>query len=137
MLGAGGPPGGGFAIPHKEAQVLIGFVLGDTDEPVYWPGPPALHEAPATVRSAGDEYAPKVYAFETPTFQVFIEDHAQARKLTLRTRDETNVVEIDANDGSVLLHADTYLILDAPLVSIDGVKVQIRGRPVAPTDAPL
>ena len=137
MPGAGGPPGGGFSIPPKEAQVVIGFILGDTDQPVYWPGPPAIDEAPATVQAATAEHAQDVFAFETTTFQVFIEDYEDNHKLTLRTRDEKTVLEIDADDGSILLSADVAVIIEAPIVSINGIKTQIRDRPVCPTDAPI
>ncbi len=143
MPGAGGPPGGGFFVPEHGAQVAVGFFMGDTNAPYYFTGPPAVAEAPraAEGQTLGD--TPKVRAFETNTFEVFITDTDSEKKLVIRTKSSTsgatenNEIEIDANDGSVQIQASHFLILKAPRIGIDGAVMTLGQRVVKNVGMPI
>lgn len=143
MPGAGGPPGGGFSVPEVEAQVAVGFFMGDINAPYYFTGPPAIAEAPRATEGMTAVDTPKVRAFETNTFEIFITDTEDEKKLVIRTKDSTsgatenNEIEIDANDGSVQIQASHFLILKAPRIGIDGAVMTLGQRVVRNVGMPV
>lgn len=143
MPGAGGPPGGGFSVPENEAQVAVGFFYGDINAPYYFTGPPAITEAPQATEGLSEKDTPKVRAFETKTFEVFIKDTDTEQKLTLRTKSATknaennNEIEIDATDGSVQITASNYLIMRARQVELDGAVIVVGNRLVRKVGDPI
>jgi hypothetical protein len=144
MPGAGGYPGGGFTVPAIGAQVAVGFFLGDIDAPYYFAGPPALLETPAKVLDKDKEECPKVYAFETDSFEVHIIDTETEKKLVLAVKGYDSVsgangerIELDLIDRSVHVRAGrTIHIESGGVVQITGAKVQVNGRSVWPLGKP-
>lgn len=143
MPGAGGPPGGGFCVPEDGAQVAVGFFMGDIAAPYYFTGPPAVAEAPRATEGRTLVDTPKVRAFETATFEVFITDTTSEKKLVIRTKNSTagatenNEIEIDANDGSIQIQASHFLILKAPRIGIDGAVMTLGQRVVRNVGMPI
>lgn len=143
MPGAGGPPGGGFCVPEQDAQVAVGFFMGDLDAPYYFSGPPAVAETPEEVSGQSQPNTPKTHAFETTTFEVFITDNDSEQKLTLRTKlptknaENNNEIEIDAKDGSIQITASNYLIMRARQVELDGAVIVVGNRLVKKVGIPI
>ena len=136
-----GSPGAGklrrglFAVPETGSTVLIGFVRGDIDEPIYWPGPWPVGSVPSAVLEQTVDNAPSVRSLETETFEIVIYDTPTERKLVLRTRRTGDKIEINALDNSVTITATASLNIFAVGIvdiSADG-GVQIQGRPVIPS----
>lgn len=137
MPGAGAERKGGFTVPRLHSTVLVGFVQGDFDEPFYFAGPHARTKAgtpgsPRKVQEQTPAEAPKVTVItETENFEIYVIETAAEQRVVIQTLGGKNQIEMDARDGSIVLKAARYLILEAPAVSIDGLAVQICRRPVS------
>ena len=134
MPGAGIAGGlGGYFVPRINATVLIGFTQGDIDHPFYMPGPFPQDGAPDKVQEKSNSEAPNVRVIaQTETFEAYICDTEDEHRFVLRRRgdNETEILSINADDGSIRLNASRYLILNAPLISIDAPKLQLNERVV-------
>jgi len=137
MVGAGGPPGFAYTPPAIGAQIAVGFIQGDVDEPYYLCGPPAIDEAPRHILEQDAQDAPKVHAYESDTFEILIIEKSNEKKLVLRTKDLAQVIEIDALDRSIEIKAGNTLVLSGAMVDISAVKVQLAGRVVLPVGPPI
>lgn len=128
---------GGYYVPRKNATVLVGFIHGKFEEPVYLCGHyPRIGGAcgvPRIVAQQSEEQAPNVRVIaETETFEIYILDTATEQKVVLQTLDKETSIEMDAKDGSIKLKALASIIIDAPAVQINGVNVTLKKRPVSP-----
>jgi len=139
MPGTGAPEWGSYTPPAIDAQIVIGFIQGDLFTPFYFTGPPAYNEAPKAIRDASsDSAAANTVAMETKTFEIIIKDTDDEAKLILRTKSQSETIEIDAKDGSISIKASHFLILDAPLVSIKHrIQLGTNNRVVLPIGNPL
>lgn len=143
MLGAGGGKHGAFAVPKVGANVLIGFIQGDIDHPVYWGGPPPRAAIPTNAK-------PDNVVFESDDFRVsFIEDKgskrlrmetilpnvAPAQQEAARSFIEIAINAGDQGQGHVIniRAASALTIRSAGSIDIDAPVVNIKGRSVSPT----
>ena len=136
---AAGATRGLFAVPDLGANVLVGFIQGDEQRPFYlcglWGAVAHPSDAPREVlnEAAGDAYL--VAAYESETFEVFINE--KQKKLVLRTKTKDEEIEIDAEDRSISIKATNWVKIEAGGVSINGTKVQLKNRPVQATGIPI
>lgn len=140
MAGSGSARNGAYSVPKDRSTVLIGFVLGDFDEPVYmagpWPmGKDAKPGVPRKVQQQTDpKKATKVRVLaETENFEVYICDQeGDEQRLVLAGLDGKETIAVNLIDGSIRLTASHYLVLDAPRVDIAGTaQLTLNGRPVS------
>lgn len=130
---------GGFFVPRKKATVLVAFIYGKLEQPIYWCGhyplssQTGLVATPRIVQAQTKADAPNVRVLaETETFEIYITDTTQEKKVVLQTLGGANSIELDANTGNVSVKAKHQVSIDAPVVTIDGLNVFIKGRPVSP-----
>jgi hypothetical protein len=152
MPGSGKSTQGSYRVPPVGAVVLVGFILGDIDFPFYIAGPfqqLALENGstrggpPRIVQEQTPEDAPKVHVLaETESFEIYIIDKEDEKKFVVASlardgNEAQNLIEMDLNDGSIRMKAADYLIMEAPMLSMSGVKMQLGGRIVLPVGAPI
>ena len=137
MPGAGADHQGAYVIPRVGSTVLVGFIQGDVDEPVYFTGPwrldsQALAATPRKPQEKDKTNAPNVRVLaQTDNFEVYISDMEAEQRLVLQGLDEENTISINLRDGSIRLTASHYLILEAPMISINASgQLNLQGRRV-------
>lgn len=131
---------GGYMPPDVGAQVYGSFLLGDRRELLYCTGSWAATQEnggsgiPTEPESRTAEEAPDIKAIQTKTFEILVIDTDSEQKLILKTSnaDLGGFLEIDAKDGSVRISARNWLILEGTGINIDGLVVNVKGRPVQP-----
>lgn len=134
--GGGSPDVGSYYPPRVGALVLVGFVLGDYDEPFYLQGPPILDSstrAPRKIQQqAVAEAANTRVLAQTESFEVYICDNENEKRLVLQgLNDDTETISINLLDGSIRLTATTTIIMEAPRISIKATgQLSLNDRPV-------
>lgn len=142
--GQGGGKHGFMAIPKIGATVMIGFIQGDFDSPVYWGGPPPIGQQL-------DGHAAENVVMQTETFRIVMVDaEGEEKKVRIETLlPGTNdaqkaiaqsFIEITTQGGaSGRVHAvriysgSSMSIIAAGGIEIDAPVVNIKRRVVAPT----
>lgn len=142
--GQGGGKHGLMVIPKVGATVLVGFIQGDFNSPVYWGGPPPSGQQP-------DGQGPNSLVLQTDTFRfVVFEEEGQEKKIRIETllpgaTDDQKAVaksfiEITTMGGdrgnthAVRIHSGSALSITAiGGIEIDAPIVNIKGRAVKPT----
>jgi uncharacterized protein involved in type VI secretion and phage assembly len=131
------PSAGGTSVffsPKVGDQVIIGYVVGDVNEPVVLGYAHALREG----QEAPPDVSPVQHAIVTDTFRIDLNEKPGERKLKLTNRSNGDFVEIDAEDRSITVHASTSLNLTAKgLINIKAPLVQINNRVIQPTARPI
>lgn len=144
LPGAGFTERGAFSVPPIGAQVVVAFIQGDIDEPIYFAGPYAQNEAPARVKAVTAEDGSKLRIIETDGFEVLIDESTDNQRLTVTSKKSGDYIEINAKDGpsktanTITVQSSASLLLRATgLVAIEGLQVQINGRLVTPGTEPI
>lgn len=138
MPGAG--PGIGFyMIPPVGAEVVVWFVQGDPDRPRYAAGNWTRRGgAPGPVRDASAEEAPLIAILETEKFRLLIDERPTSPGFEIKDKQLGNGVTYDGLTGSLELKATTLVKIESlGAVSIDGLAVTIKNRPVNPAGGPI
>ena len=142
--GAGNAKRGMFAPPALGSNVGVFFRGGDLDSPAYLCGPPGVPDGvpdtPTTPAAAAVADAPSIPAYETETFEVFIQDFGvgRERKLVMRNKVNGDRIELDGQTNSMTLKATTSLSIEADgVIDLRGARVQIQGRIVLPFGNPI
>ena len=137
MPGSGSDSQGAYVVPRIGSTVLVGFVLGDVDETVYFAGPWRLDDSaqaatPRKPQTKDKTDAPNVRVLaQTDNFEVYISDTETEKRLVLQSLEEDNTISINLIDGSIRLSASHYLVLDAPMISINAAaQLSLQGRTV-------
>lgn len=144
MPGGGGDKHGVWAVPKINSTVVVTFIQGDVDHPIYFCG-----VAPVDELSVGAEINNIIY--QTDSFRVSMLEDAGSKKLRLETvlpdipeasqELVRSVIEIDINAGSagkshvINIIAPTAITLKSKgTINIDAPTVTIKGRSVTPSD---
>lgn len=143
MPGAGADNQGAYMIPRVGSMVLIGYIQGDYDEPFYFAGnwrEDGESKIPTKPMEKDKTDAPNVRVLaQTDNFEVYISDTEPEKRLVLQqldtdgslSREEQNTISINLEDGSIRLTASHYLILEAPMISINASgQLSLQGRRV-------
>lgn len=96
--GAGSKQRGLFAVPEKDADVYVMFLMGDPDRPIYFAGHWGTGEAPTRIGTKTKSTAPKVRVLETEKFEFIIDD--DSNKLIIRRKDGSGEILLGADDAS-------------------------------------
>jgi uncharacterized protein involved in type VI secretion and phage assembly len=133
-----------MAIPKIGATVMVGFIQGDFNSPVYWGGPP-----PAGQQPDGQDVNSIVVA-QTDTFRIVVSEEEGQKKIRLETSlPGTNAsqkaaaqtfIEITTQGGANgnthairIFSGSSLSITAAGGIEINAPVVNIKGRVVAPT----
>lgn len=139
LPGSGSANMGSYYIPRVGSMVMIGFALGDIDEPVYLAGPPIANEdgstaAPTKVSEKTVDDAPNVRVIaQTENFEVYICDTDSEQRLVMKgLADNTETLSINLLDGSIRLTASHFLVMEAPRIAIRAsAQLTLNDRPVS------
>lgn len=142
-MAGGGEDGVGFySVPQTNAEVGVLFVQGDPDQVRYlagpWGAPGGSGQAPSKVRDVAAEDAPKVRVWETETYVIVLDEREAHRGLEIRDKLSGDGISFDGLTRSMEIKSTTALIIKATgAVSIDGLTVTIKNRPVNPAGGPI
>lgn len=129
--GGGGKARGAHICPPVGAHVVIIFLGGDVERPVYLPGWWVDDELPEDLDGLSEGDAPLVQVVETSRFKVTIDEREGKEQLVLADKLTGDVIQMDGVNGGVQVKATTVLLLKADgHVAIEGTEVTINGRPV-------
>ena len=86
---SGGSKNRGFYdVPDKGADIVVQFIQGDIEQPVYWGGwwgnTDAGRETPGPTETAGKSVRPKIKAYETERFLLLFDENEN--KLVIRDK---------------------------------------------------
>ena len=142
-MAGGGEDGVGFySVPKVGAEVGVCFIQGDPDAVRFLAGPwgaPGGHgQAPSKVRDLSPEEAPQVRVWETETYVIVLDEREGHRGLEIRDKQSGDGISFDGLTRSMEIKSTTALIIKATgAVSIDGLTVTIKNRPVNPAGGPI
>lgn len=142
--GAGlGPQRGASIAPRVGDAVLISFVGGDVQRPIWepssWGTPQAGSEMPTDMLAAGDQ-AHLVQGVEIGGVRFTVDERPETRQVRLTAREgdtEIGYLEIDMVKRIVTLHGLAALILQSTgRVHIDAMNVSVKERNLLTTSEP-
>lgn len=120
------------APPAKGSTVIVGFILGDVDEPYYVPASAGQGNIPAALSALSAEDAAKSVVIETPDFLITIITSAASKALVVESRTDNDLyVRMDANTRSVEVNAPVAITLKAPKVKVDAQIIELGNRVVS------
>jgi len=150
--GAGSSEGGGkshgmWSVPKVSSNVVVAFIQGDVDHPIYFPGPFPINGLPTNA-------SPDNILLQTDDFKLSMLQNNGGKKFRLETLlpdipDQSkeivrSVIEIDINAGSAgkshvinITAPSAISITSKGSINIDAPIVSIKGRNVMPSDRPL
>lgn len=149
--GGGSPDRGGWIVPDIGADVLVMFINGNVEHPVYacgaWPTPAVGPSRPVPLK----EDVPAVAAHRVPTMQLcggivsaYVDEREGTRKVVLQDNRlpapgsepfalvwdiETGVLSIN-NDAGIAIRSNGSIVLDALNVTIKGRNVRTTRKPI-------
>lgn len=129
--GGGGPQRGGHLAPKVGHDVVVIFLGGDIEKPVYLPAWWGDDEKPEDLQGLPPEEAPLVQVLELDRFKVTVDERAGKEQLVLQDKLTGDVIQMDGTTGGIQVKATTTLLLKCDgNVVIEGVAVTINGRSV-------
>ena len=131
VMGGGSPQRGGHAVPPVGAHVVLLFLGGDIERPVYLGGWWVDDEIPTDLQGLSPEDSALVQVIETSRFKVTIDERSGKEQLVMQDKTTGDVIQMDGANGGIQIKATTTLLLHADgQVDIDAAQVTIAGRPV-------
>lgn len=133
---------GSYRVPKIEAHVLIQFINGDPDRPVWEPGPVHIDDqgsfAPTDVEELAEADADKLQTYETERWSITLDDREGQPILRVKDKVSGDMVEFDGKLHGITVKG-TYMVrvLADAMVDIDAPSVKIKGRQVMPTSKPI
>jgi len=117
--------------PPKGAQVLVGFVHGESAEAFYFLAQAPANQLLTDVKAAASPtVVDKLFCIETEQFKITIDDDAQTLKIGNKTGD--CYIEIDSKKGIIETKSRTQVNTESGgLVDIRGMMVQLQQRIVS------
>lgn len=145
--GGGGPQRGFFDVPDVGERVLVSFVMGELDRPVYERGGWALpegaeqSEVPQVAREAVEENpaaAPKVKVYESERFVVVIDQREGQEILRATDKISGDSIEIDGYNRGILISGTSGVVIKSfGEIVLEAAQVSIMGRLVLPSEGPI
>lgn len=145
-LGGGSAKRGAWQVPEVDADVLVMFIDGDPDRPVYMAGHWGIRagqsEVPTPVGEVPAAQAHQIAVLkETGRYLVYTDERAASLSLTIKDKISGDKIEFDSSPSTgpgITIQASAAIILKADgLVSIEGAQVQIQGRLVQASKKPI
>lgn len=142
-MGGGSPQRGGHVVPAVDGDVIIDFLGGDVESPVYtggWWGEPTDGSEMPTLAKDNKANAHKIQVLQIGQYQITVDERGGEGKGKLTIEDTINGdgIHMDGEKGAMEIRASSVLILKADgLVDIVGGQVQLNGRIIRPSAAGL
>lgn len=143
-MGGGGPQRGGWVVPDIGADILVMFVGGDIERPVYsctgWATPAAGSEMPVPARDIPPEEAHQVPSLQLcgGRLSIYVDERAGKRKLVLEDNELADSIVWDLESGGLRIKMTSIILLEADgLIRADGLEAQINGRLVQVSPKPI
>jgi uncharacterized protein involved in type VI secretion and phage assembly len=136
--GGGSRNRGFFAVPEVGAEVAVFFKQGEVSAPYYLSGnfgkPNGISEVPEEAQKS----PPDNRVIATETFRIEMDESKGARKLRLLNKKTEDVIELDAETNSLTIRATTSIVIRAEgAITLDAAQINIKGRAVKPSAAPI
>lgn len=140
-LGGGGPQRGGFVVPDIGADVVVMFLGGDLERPIYspawWSYRNGAKEMPAPARDAA-EHAHQVQSIQLGRLLIAVDERDGQRKLSLEDQVSGDAIVWDLEKqglrvkmtSAVLIECDGLVKVNGTQVTAQDRLVQISGKPV-------
>jgi uncharacterized protein involved in type VI secretion and phage assembly len=139
-LGGGVKGRGSFAAPKEGSDVVVMFLAGDVDAPVYFGGHYGEEERPAYLdeENVAEADTHLVYVHETDRYEVVIDSRPGKGRLRLRDKKTNDEILMDGAKGGINISATSLVNIEAKGgVNIDGNAVTICERPVIRNGKPI
>lgn len=137
--GGGSPQRGAWTSPKVGADVVVMFLGGDFDRPVYWCAwwgiPEAGTEVPTEVAAVPNAEAHLIQTIhESDRVKVWVDERAGKEQIAIADKgDPDTYLQIDMTQGSITISATASVIIKClGLVRIEGAQVTIQDRVVNP-----
>lgn len=132
-MGGGSAQQGGHMVPAVGADVVVEFLDGNIDKPMYSGGSWNAKEMPTTAKDAGTD-AHKVAVLELGRFMLTIDTRDASPGFSIVDKVSGDGVILDAKQLALTVRASSLLLLkaDAQLV-LEAAEIMINGRKVLPT----
>lgn len=135
--GGGGPQRGGHVAPKKDADVVVWFVGGDVDFPIYaggwWGKPDAGSETPTDVKE--NETAPadaaQVQSLEFERLVFTVDEREGKRAFQIRNKVTGDFVTIDLESHGLHIKMTAAILLECiGQIDLTGAAITLNGRQV-------
>jgi hypothetical protein len=137
--GGGSKGRGAWTVPDVGADVVIMFIGGDVEHPVYmtawWGIRPEGTEMPTETAAVDVTEAYKVQTIhESSRVKIWVDERPGKEQIAIQDKTiEENFIQIDLSSGIVQISALGGLLLNSVgVINIDGLQVNINGRQVLP-----
>jgi hypothetical protein len=129
--GGGSENVGLFAVPELDATVLVWFIQGDRDKPVYLSG----WWAHGTTHELAKKSPPDSRVLSSGSLSIELSENDGDRRVTIRDDEQDTLIQIDATNHVITIQSVTSVIIEAVgSISLDAPNVFLKGRAVRPVD---
>lgn len=142
--GGGSKGRGSWVVPEIGALVVVMFIGGDVEHPVYmggwWKLPDEGPELPTEAQAVGPEDAYKIQTImETKKLKVWVDEREGKEQFGIQDKDDdTTFLQFNFVNGVVTISGSTGVIIQSDgVVKITGSQVIILDKPVVPNGAPI
>lgn len=126
---------GAFGVPDNGAEVVLLFLFGDLDSPVYltgWPGTPG---GTSEVPTEAQQDPPDNRVIATHSFRVQFDETEGARGFRITVPENEDAIEYDAEALVWRIKGTSAVLIESDgSIKITGTDVSINGRSVRPSD---
>lgn len=153
LAGGGGVNRGAWAVPPVGADVIVFYIGGDVDQPIYFPGSYGVGHAPGPVggyvrpTDTGDAGAPPdvpttdahlIKAFETDAFAVILDDRPGLERAAIEMKRSGVRIVIGEGGNNLEISAVGLLSIKCDgTLRIDAATLVIKNRPVLASSKPI
>lgn len=137
-LGGGGPQRGAAFVPRVGSDVVVWFIGGDSQRPIYsgaWWGKSATgNEMPTSIKDVPASDAKKIQAIEIDRLVITYDEREDRRLFSLEDKVSGDSIVWDLNAQGMRIELTSALIIKVfGLLDIDATQVTIKGREVYAT----
>lgn len=136
-MGGGSPQRGGHIVPAVGADVVVWFMGGDVEWPIYaggwWGKPDAGDESPERVREVGGADAAKVQSIELEDVRISVDEREGKRALSIENKITGDFVTLDFKAGGMHVKMTSAILLQCVgAIDLDATQITLNGRLVLP-----
>lgn len=133
--GGGSPKRGGHIVPAKGADVLVWFVGGDVEQPIYgggpWGKPDEGTEMPADVDEMTPEEAPKLQSMEFEKFKITIDEREDKWAFAIIDKVSGDNVTFDLKNNALSIKMSAAILIEVlGLFQVEASQLYLNGRQV-------
>lgn len=144
-VGGGSPQRGGFVVPDIGADVIVWFVGGDLEQPIYtsahWSRRNGERERPKPALDVPPAEAYQVQSLQLGSLCLSVDERQGQRKFVMEDLDTGDAIvwDLDPVNGKGLrIKMTTAIVLECEgMIVINGTEVVLKGRNVRTSSAPV